>query len=78
MDEEPPAHDHALRSTRGVVITPHAGFYSVESVNELQETAATNVAASLGGRTPPTVVNPEVLASPLLRCPSHADAQQGG
>jgi D-3-phosphoglycerate dehydrogenase len=67
MDEEPPPPDHPLRSTPGVVMTPHASFYSVESVRELQETAADNVAAVLGGRLPGTVVNPDVLTSPHLR-----------
>jgi D-3-phosphoglycerate dehydrogenase len=78
MDEEPPAHDHPLRSTPGVVITPHASFYSAEAVNELQETAAANVAASLGGRMPLTVVNPEVLTSPVIRRPVNAHARQDG
>jgi D-3-phosphoglycerate dehydrogenase len=71
MDEEPPPPDHPLRSTPGVVMTPHASFYSVESVRELQETAADNVAAVLGGRLPRTVVNPDVLTSPHLR--THLD-----
>jgi D-3-phosphoglycerate dehydrogenase len=69
MDEEPPAPDHPLRATPGVVMTPHAGFYSVESINELQERAAGNVATVLGGRVPATVVNPEVLSSPVRRAP---------
>ena len=67
MDEEPPPPDHPLRSTPGVVMTPHASFYSVESVQELQETAAGNVVAVLSGRLPGTVVNPDVLTSPHLR-----------
>jgi len=71
MDEEPPPPDHPLRTTPGVVMTPHASFYSVESVRELQETAADNVAAVLGGRLPGTVVNPDVLTSPHLR--THLD-----
>lgn len=67
MDEEPPAADHPLRHAPGVVITPHAAFYSIESINDLQETAAGNVAAVLDGRLPATVVNSDVLASPALR-----------
>jgi phosphoglycerate dehydrogenase-like enzyme len=67
MDEEPPGQDHPLRRTPGVIMTPHAAFYSVESINELQVKAAGNVATVLGGGVPATVVNPDVLASPALR-----------
>ena len=69
MDEEPPPPDHPLRNTPGVVMTPHASFYSVEALDELQQTAAANVVAVLGGHFSPTVVNPEVLASSVLRAP---------
>jgi D-3-phosphoglycerate dehydrogenase len=69
MDEEPPPPDHPLRSTPGVLMTPHASFYSVEALDELQRTAASNVVAVLSGHLPPTVVNPAVLASPALRAP---------
>lgn len=67
MDEEPPPPDHPLRSTPSVVMTPHAAFYSVESINELQDKTVGNVVQVLGGRVPATVVNPEVLSSPRLR-----------
>jgi D-3-phosphoglycerate dehydrogenase / 2-oxoglutarate reductase len=72
MDEEPPALDHPLRRTPGVVMTPHAGFYSIESINELQTKAAGNVVTVLGRGVPATVVNPEVLASPALRSAGNA------
>lgn len=78
MDEEPPAPDHPLRSAPGVVITPHAGFYSVESVNELQEKTAGNVATVFGGLVPPTVVNPEVLTSSALRASMEPGGREGG
>jgi len=69
LDEEPPPADHPLRLAPGVVLTPHAAFYSAESVRELQEKAAANVVAALTGRAPATTVNPEVLDSPRRRSP---------
>jgi D-3-phosphoglycerate dehydrogenase len=69
MDEEPPPPNHPLRTTPGVLITPHASFYSVEALDELQRTAAANVVAVLSGHLPPTVINPAVLASAALRAP---------
>jgi D-3-phosphoglycerate dehydrogenase / 2-oxoglutarate reductase len=70
LDEEPPPADHPLRQAARVVLTPHAAFYSVESVRELQEKAAANVVLALAGDVPATIVNPEVLESPTRRRPA--------
>jgi D-3-phosphoglycerate dehydrogenase len=43
-----------------LVITPHAAWYSVEAVAELQRTAAEEVARVLRGERPLSMVNPEV------------------
>ncbi len=51
-----------LLAAPGVIATPHVGFYSEESILELETRAAENVAAILDGRRPASVVNPEVLA----------------
>jgi D-3-phosphoglycerate dehydrogenase / 2-oxoglutarate reductase len=67
MDEEPPPRTHRLRSAPRVLLTPHAAFYSAESVHELQEKAASNVANVLSGILPATTVNPEVLKMASLR-----------
>ncbi len=67
LDEEPPRTDDPIRRTPGVVLTPHAAFYSVESVVELQEKASANVLSALTGTAPETIVNPDVLVSPSLR-----------
>jgi D-3-phosphoglycerate dehydrogenase / 2-oxoglutarate reductase len=67
MTEEPPAADHPLRTAPGVVMTPHAAFYSVESIEELQRKTADNVVAILSGRSVPTIVNPAVLERAALR-----------
>jgi D-3-phosphoglycerate dehydrogenase len=43
-----------------LVITPHAAWYSVEALAELQRTAAEEVARVLRGERPLSMVNPEV------------------
>jgi D-3-phosphoglycerate dehydrogenase len=55
------AQDHPLLSLESVIATPHVGFYSEESIGDLQRLAAENVAAVLEGRLPTSVVNPAVL-----------------
>ncbi len=70
LDEEPPPLDHPLRHAAGVLLTPHAAFYSAESVRELQEKAAANVVLALEGGVPATTVNLEVVGSPARRSPS--------
>ncbi len=61
FDPERIPADHPLLSAPNLIVTPHVAFYSEESVLELERLAAENVAAVLGGRRPPHVVNPEVL-----------------
>lgn len=67
MGEEPPPPDHPLRRAPGVVMTPHAAFFSVESIEDLQSKTARNVAAVLSGQAVPTIVNPGVLERANLR-----------
>jgi lactate dehydrogenase-like 2-hydroxyacid dehydrogenase len=50
-----------------LVVTPHAAYYSVESVTDLQRRTAAGVKQCLAGELPPNVVNPAVLDSPRLR-----------
>ena len=50
-----------------LLVTPHAAFYSVESVMDLQRRTASVVKQCLAGEVPPNVVNPAVLDSPRLR-----------
>jgi D-3-phosphoglycerate dehydrogenase / 2-oxoglutarate reductase len=49
--EEPP--DSTLVSRPDLVVTPHVGYYSVESMRELKESAARTVAAALTGAPVP-------------------------
>lgn len=67
LEAEPPSpNDTILRSERAL-ITPHAAFNSIEAVQDLQRTAAENVAAVLDGRLPSSVVNESVLTDGRLR-----------
>ena len=45
------------------IVTPHAAFYSEESVAELRRRVAQQVGTRLDGDRPANVVNPEVLTS---------------
>lgn len=54
---EPPDLSQPPFSDPRVIITPHAAFYSLESVSELRRRAARQVADALLGNTPENVVN---------------------
>jgi len=61
LEEEPPAADDPLLHRDDVIITPHAAFYSEESLEELQRKAVEQVIEALAGRTPPYAVNADAL-----------------
>jgi D-3-phosphoglycerate dehydrogenase len=61
LETEPPPRDHPLLQLPNVAITPHTGFYSEQSLEELQTKAAQNVRSALTGQTPRYVVNRDVL-----------------
>jgi len=61
MEDEPPAPDDPLLGREDVIVTPHASFYSEESVAELQRKAAQQVIEALAGRVPPYAVNADAL-----------------
>lgn len=61
LEVEPPASDDPLLARDDVVLTPHAGFYSEESLRELQRKAAEQVVEALAGRRPPYAVNLDAL-----------------
>jgi D-3-phosphoglycerate dehydrogenase len=57
FDPEPPDVSQPLLKDEGVVATPHAAFVSEESLVELRQRVARQIADVLAGRTPPDVVN---------------------
>lgn len=60
FEPEPPDLSQPLFRDERVIVTPHAGFVSVESLRDLRERAARQVAATLSGNVPENVVNPQV------------------
>lgn len=61
LPQEPPAADSPLLGRPDVILTPHVGFYSEESLRELQTKAAEEVARVLRGQAPRYPVNAEEL-----------------
>ena len=61
LEAEPPDPDDPLLRHPGVVVTPHAAFYSEEATVEQQRKAAEQVVAALAGETPAYAVNAEEL-----------------
>jgi D-3-phosphoglycerate dehydrogenase len=57
LEGEPLEPGHPLFRRPEVVVTPHAAFYSEESVAEQQRKAAEQVVAALAGVTPPYAIN---------------------
>jgi D-3-phosphoglycerate dehydrogenase len=61
QDREPPDLSKPPYNDPRVIVTPHAAFYSSESVEELRRRVAHQVGVRLTGGRPENVVNPEVL-----------------
>lgn len=61
LPDEPPAADLRLLGRDNVLLTPHVGFYSENSIHDLQAGAAEQVALVLSGEPPQFPVNPELL-----------------
>ena len=55
--------DNPLFKLPNVIVTPHAAYYSEESIRAARATAATQVAKVLTGQTPDYTVNAEALAA---------------
>ena len=53
--------DNPIFSLPNFLVTPHAAYYSEESIRIARETAATQVAKMIRGEVPDYPVNPEVL-----------------
>jgi len=61
LEREPPDPKNPLLKMENVILSPHVGFYSVESIKELKRRTAENVSAVLMGKWPKSVVNQEVV-----------------
>jgi D-3-phosphoglycerate dehydrogenase len=61
QENEPPDLSQPPYNDPRVIVTPHAAFYSEESVADLRRRVAEQVVARLSGKIPENVVNPEVL-----------------
>ncbi len=67
LEQEPVPRDSPLLLLPNVILNPHAGWYSDQSVPELKRKTAETAIAVLRGQRPTSVVNSDVLASPALR-----------
>ena len=62
QDPEPPDLSQAPYNDPRVLVSPHAAFVSVESLENLRSRVARQVVARLTGGLPENVVNPQVLS----------------
>jgi glyoxylate reductase len=60
--EHEPRVPASLNRLANVVLLPHIGSATLETRTKMAVLAAENLVAGLGGRVPPNLVNPEVLA----------------
>jgi D-3-phosphoglycerate dehydrogenase len=61
LEKEPPDSQNPLLKMENVILSPHIGFYSEESIRELKHRTAENVSTVLLGKWPRSVVNREVI-----------------
>ncbi len=61
FEKEPPDPENPLLKMENVILSPHVGFYSEESISELKRRTAKNVSDVLLGKWPKSVVNREVM-----------------
>lgn len=60
VEQEPPFWDNPLFSLPNVVITPHAGFYSEDSLEDVRRRASREVIRALTGEWPVCLLNQEL------------------
>ena len=61
FETEPLPANHTLTALDNVVLTPHAGYYSEESLYELKTRPVQNAADVLAGKLPQNIINPQAL-----------------
>jgi D-3-phosphoglycerate dehydrogenase len=60
LETEPPSRENPLLAMDNVILTPHAAFYSDDSLAYLQTSVAEEVVRVLGGERPRSPVNPGI------------------
>jgi D-3-phosphoglycerate dehydrogenase len=71
LESEPPMLDNPLLKLDNLLITPHSGFYSIESRTQLLTEAEEEVFRVLSGGWPKNFVNPEVKKTYLTKWGVH-------
>jgi D-3-phosphoglycerate dehydrogenase len=66
LDEEPPKADHPLLKLPNVVVTPHIGSRTAESVQRQAVAAVTNLIRAMHGEKPLAQINPEVAVKKVV------------
>ena len=61
FETEPLLKTHPLCALDNVILTPHAGYYSEDSLVELKMRPVENAGEVLAGRRPRNILNPQVL-----------------
>jgi D-3-phosphoglycerate dehydrogenase len=61
LEQEPIQKDNPLLRFDNVIITPHMGWYSEDTVDEVQRIAAEQVLQCLQGKVPTNLVNKDVI-----------------
>jgi len=62
LAKEPPDPNHPLLGLQGALVTPHAAWYSEESMQRVKVQGMDEVVGVLSGKRPRSIVNPQVLA----------------
>ncbi len=62
LEKEPPEKNNPLMSCENIIVTPHAAWYSEESMERLKNQGMDEVVRVLNGKRSRYIVNPEVLA----------------
>jgi D-3-phosphoglycerate dehydrogenase len=66
LDKEPPPADHPLLKLPNVIVTPHVGSRTYESVVRQATTAVKNLILAMKGENPIAQVNPEVSVKKIV------------
>ena len=71
LENEPPDPQNPLLKMENVILSPHVGFYSVESISALKQRTAKNVSEVLTGKWPYSIVNREVIGKTRAPLPPY-------